>query len=321
MRAISINETGGPEVLRVADVDVAEPGPGEVRIRVAAAGVNFIDVYQRKGVYSLETPFTPGLEGAGTIEAVGPDVEGLAVGDTVAWGWGRTSYAEQAVLPAEGVVPVPDGVPPRIAAAVMLQGMTAQYLTTSTYPIEPGHVAVVHAGAGGVGLLLTQMAKRRGATVLSTVSSDEKAALSADAGADHTIRYDRVDVTEAVREHVPGGVDVVYDAVGRDTFDASLACLRPRGMMVLYGQSSGPPDPVDPKRLNAGGSLFLTRPSLAHHVADRDEMLWRAGEVFELIRSGELDVRIGEAHPLEDAETAHRNLEGRRTTGKVLLEP
>lgn len=322
MRAIEVREPGGPEALVPAEVPTPEPGPGEVRLRVAAAGVNFIDVYHRTGAYPLAVPFVPGMEAAGTVEALGEGVDGLAVGDRVAHGFAPGAYAEQQVVAAERLVAVPEGVALETAAALMLQGLTAHYLSASTFPLAPGHVALVHAGAGGVGLLLTQLAVARGATVLATVSTAAKAELAQGAGAAEAIRYDEADVAEEVARLTEGrGVDVVYDSVGQATFEASLASLVPRGMLVLYGQSSGAVPPVDPQRLNQGGSLFLTRPNLAHHIASREELVWRAGELFDAIASGDLDVRVGETHPLGDAAEAHRRLEARATTGKVLLLP
>jgi NADPH2:quinone reductase len=297
-------------------------GPGEIVVRVAAAGVNFIDIYQRSGIgaYTQRTPYTPGGEGAGTVLAVGDGVTDFAVGDRVAWSTGQGSYAEQAVLPARNAVPVARGIDLKVAAAVMLQGMTAHYLTHSTFPVQEGNVAVVHAAAGGVGLLLTQLIKRRGGVIVATTSTTPKAVLARQAGADHVTSYE--EFGEAVRR-ITGerGADVVYDGVGKATFDHSLAALRPRGMMVLYGASSGPVPPLDPQRLNSGGSLFLTRPTLVHYVADRAELLWRAGDLFEWIAKGELDVRIGGEYPLADAGRAHEDLAGRRTTGKLLLIP
>lgn len=321
MRAIRVHEPGGPEVMRLQDIPTPEPDQGQVRIDVAAAGVNFIDVYQRTGLYPMSLPFTPGMEAAGTVDAVGPGVSGVAVGDRVAHGFVPGGYADQQVVPANRVVAVPDEVDLQTAAAVMLQGLTAHYLTTSTFPLEPGHTALVHAGAGGVGLLLIQMATRRGATVYATTSTEEKAALARGAGAAEIIRYDQVAVEDEIARLTDGrGVDVVYDSVGKDTFEASLASLTRRGMLVLFGQSSGPAEMFDPQRLNAAGGLFLTRPSLGHYVADQDELAWRASDLFGWLRNGELEVRIGETHPLEDAAEAHRRLEGRATTGKVLLE-
>jgi len=322
MRAIVVSELGGPEVMVAAEREDLAAGPGEILVRVAAAGVNFIDIYQRSGIgaYTQRTPYTPGGEGAGTVLAVGDGVTDFAAGDGVAWSTGQGSYAEQAVLPARSAVPVPRGIDLKIAAAVMLQGMTAHYLTHSTFPVQEGNVAVVHAAAGGVGLLLTQMIKRRGGLIVATASTTPKAVLARQAGADHVTSYE--EFGEAVRR-ITGerGADVVYDGVGKDTFDHSLAALRPRGMMVLYGASSGPVPPLDPQRLNSGGSLFLTRPTLVHYVADRAELLWRAGDLFEWIAKGELDVRIGGEYPLADAGRAHEDLAGRRTTGKLLLIP
>jgi NADPH:quinone reductase len=322
MRAIQVPEPGGPEVLRLVDLPESQPGPGEVRVRIAAAGVNFIDTYQRSGAYPTPTPYVPGSEAAGTVDAVGPDVADLAEGDHVAYAMVPGAYAEQAVVPADRCVPVPDGVDLADAAAAMLQGMTAHYLAVSTVPLGPEHRVLVHAAAGGVGLLLTQIAKRRGAVVYGTVSTAEKAALAGDAGCDEVIRYTEVDFADAVRDLTDGrGVDVVYDSVGRDTFDASLASLRPRGHLVLFGQSSGAVPPFDPQRLNSAGSVYLTRPSLAHYVADRAELLERGGEVLGWLAEGSLRLRSGESHPLADAAEAHRRLEGRMTTGKVLLVP
>lgn len=321
MRAIQISEPGGPEALQHADVTAPEPATGQVRVRVAAAGVNFIDVYYRTGAYPLDLPATLGLEGAGTVEAVGDGVRDLAEGDRVAWPQQDGSYAEVVVVDAEKVVPVPKTVDLRTAAAVMLQGMTAHYLASDTYPLSPGDVAVVHAASGGVGHLLVQIAKRRGATVIATTSTDRKADLAREAGADHVVRYDQVDVPESVDTIAPDGVAVVYDSVGKATFDGSLACLRPRGCMVLYGQSSGPVPPVDPQRLNQAGSLYLTRPRLGHYIATRSELLGRAGDLFDWIAAGELTVRIDRTWPLGEVAEAHRYLEDRKTHGKLLLEP
>jgi NADPH:quinone reductase len=322
MRAIVVSELGGPEVMVAAEREDPVAGPGEIVVKVAAAGVNFIDIYQRSGIgaYTQRTPYTPGGEGAGTVLAVGDGVTDVAVGDQVAWAVGQGSYAEQAVLPAQSAVPVPHGIDLKVAAAVMLQGMTAHYLTHSTFPVQERNVAVVHAAAGGVGLLLTQMIKRRGGVIVATTSTGPKAGLARQAGADHVTTYD--EFGEAVRR-ITGerGADVVYDGVGKDTFAHSLAALRPRGMMVLYGASSGPVPPFDPQRLNSGGSLFLTRPTLVHYLADRAELLWRAGDLFEWIAKGELDVRIGGEYPLADAPRAHADLAGRRSTGKLLLIP
>ena len=321
-RTIEVAKTGGPEVLQLVERDPGPPGPGQVRVRVAAAGVNFIDVYHRTGLYPRPLPFVPGLEGAGRVEAVGPGVEGLGAGDRVAWASLPGSYAEQVVGPAAALVRVPERVDDETAAAAMLQGMTAHYLTHALRPPQPGAWALVHAAAGGTGLLLVQMLKRAGLHVLGTCSSEEKAALVREAGADRVVRYTREDFVAAAREATGGrGVDVVYDGVGRATFDGSLASLRPRGLLVCFGQASGPVPPFDLQRLNAGGSLMVTRPSLAHFTATREELEERAGAVLGAIADGWLRVRIGARFPLERAADAHRALEGRATTGKVLLLP
>ena len=324
MRVIQVEERGGPEVLTLADQPAPQPGPGQVVAEVGAAGVNFMDIYQREGVggYRPPLPFVTGGEGAGTIIAVGAEVTGLAAGDRVAW-FAPGSYAEQVVLQADRVVPIPDGISTEVAAAAMVQGLTAHYLVTSTYPVRSGDVAVVHAAAGGVGLLLTQMIKRRGGIVVATCSGaedGEKHGLARGVGADHVTGYDRI---RAVVAEVTGGAGahVVYDGVGQATFDDSLASLRPRGMLVVYGAASGQVPPFDIQRLNAGGSLFATRPTLAHYVADAEELRWRAGEVFDWIARGELDVRIGGRYPLADAARAQQDLAARRTTGKLLLIP
>ncbi|MFG1646268.1 quinone oxidoreductase family protein [Amycolatopsis sp. NPDC049252] len=320
--AVQVTKTGGPEVLEPAEVDVAAPGAGELLVDVAAAGVNYIDTYQRQGIYKMELPFVPGLEGAGTVAEVGPDVEGFAVGDRVAWQGSLGSYAARKLLPASVAVKVPEGVSLETAAATMLQGITAHYLVASTFEVQPGHDVLVHAAAGGVGLLLVQLAKARGARVFGTVSTEEKAKLAREAGADEVIRYDRDDFTKAVRDLTDGeGVDVVYDGVGKDTFDASLASLKIRGLLALFGAASGPVPPVDPQRLNSGGSLYLTRPTSVHYVRTREELDWRAKELFDAVLAGDLTVRIGGTYPLADAQRAHEDLQGRRTTGKVLLIP
>jgi NADPH2:quinone reductase len=318
--AIRVHTHGGPDELRLEDIELAEPGPGEVLVDVAAAGVNFIDIYHRSGQYPMPLPATLGMEGAGTVAAVGSEVSDLAVGDRVAWAFASGSYATQTLVSAAAAVPVPSRVDDRTAAAVMLQGLTAHYLVHSITPLHEGDTALVHAGAGGVGLLLTQMLVDHGLRVLSTVSSDEKADLSRDAGAEPIVGYEGF--AETVREQTDGrGVKIVFDGVGKDTFDSSLESLAARGTMVLFGASSGPVPPFDPQILNRHGSLMLSRPSLAHFIATRDELEWRAREVFDLIGSGRLDVRIGAEFPLADAAEAHRALEGRRTTGKVLLIP
>lgn len=322
MRAIRVTANGGPEVLEETEVNTPEPGPGQLLVRVAAAGVNFIDTYQRSGIYSMQLPFTPGSEGAGEVIAVGPDVTGHSVGDRVAWAGAPGSYAEQVLVPAGQAVAVPNGVDQRTAAAAMLQGLTAHYLVTSTYPIRTGETALVHAAAGGVGLLLTQLIKSRGGNVLGTASTAEKEKLARKAGADEIIRYTDADIAAEVEDLTDGrGVDVVYDGVGKSTFDASLASLRPRGMLVLFGAASGPVPPLDPQALNSAGSVFLTRPSLGHHLLTRKELEWRAGDLFGWIGSGALTIRIGATYSLGEARSAHEDLEGRRTTGKVLLVP
>lgn len=325
MRAIIVRELGGPEVLAIGERDDPQPKPGEIVAKVAAAGVNYMDIYQRSGIgaYKAQTPYTPGAEGAGTVLAVGEGVTEFAAGDPVAWAGGPGSYAEQVALPAASAVPVPHGFDLKIAAAVMLQGMTAHYLCNSTFPIQEGNITVVHAAAGGVGLLLTQMIKRRGGIVVATCSGGhdgDKAGLARAAGAEHVIGYDGC---RAVVEEVTGGVGahVIYDGVGQATFDDSLAALRPRGMLVVYGAASGQVPPFDIQRLNSGGSLFVTRPTLAHYIADVEELRWRAREVFDWIASGELDVRIGGRYPLADAARAQQDLAARRTTGKLLLIP
>ncbi|MEY7972992.1 quinone oxidoreductase [Saccharomonospora xinjiangensis] len=320
--AIRIQRTGGPDVLDVADVEIGEPGPGKILVEVSAAGVNYIDTYQRSGLYPVPLPYTPGLEGAGRIIAVGAGVSGLSVGDRVAWQGSPGSYAEQAVVPAEMAVRIPEGVTDESAAAVMLQGITAHYLTASTHPVREGETVLVHAAAGGVGLLLTQLAKAKGARVIGTVSTPEKEQLVREAGADEVIRYTERDFVAATREFTGGeGVDVVYDGVGASTYEGSLSCLRPRGLLALFGASSGPVPPIDPQRLNKGGSLYLTRPTSADYTRTRQEIEWRVGELFDGIANGTLNVRIGARYALADARKAHEDLEGRRTTGKVLLLP
>ena len=323
MKAIRVNEIGGPEVLSYEDVEILEPGPGQARVQLAASGVNFIDIYQRTGTYPMDLPFTLGQEGAGEIEAVGEGVEEVSPGDYVAFANVMGAYAEYIVAPAERLVPFNVTlVEARLAAAVMLQGMTAHYLTHSTFPLEEGQTALVHAAAGGVGLLLCQLAKMRGATVIGTVGTEEKAQLAEDAGADEVILYTEQDFVEETERITNGaGVDVVYDSVGKDTFDGSLDVLRPRGYMVLFGASSGPAPSLDPQILNQKGGLFLTRPALAQYTATREELLWRAQSLFSWIGQNNLDVRIGGTYELSDAEQAHRDLEGRKTTGKLILLP
>ena len=323
MRAIVIDKHGGPEVLGLAERPDPQAATGQVIVKVAAAGVNFIDIYQRTGAYPIPVPFIPGGEGAGTVVAVGAGVTGLSAGDVVAWAGPGGSYAELAAVPASVALRVPDGTDAKVAAAASLQGLTAHYLCHSTFSVSADTVAVVHAAAGGVGLLLTQMIKRLGGTVVATTSGGpggQKAALARGAGADHVVGYGEFVAT--AREVTGGrGVDVVYDGVGAATFDDSLKALRPRGMMVLFGASSGQVPPVDPQRLNSGGSLFLTRPTLGNYMADADERAWRASELFGWIAKGELDVRIGGEYPLADAARAHEDLAGRRTTGKLILIP
>ncbi|MEV0646689.1 quinone oxidoreductase [Phytomonospora sp. NPDC050363] len=320
MKAIVISETGGPDALVYTDAPDPVAGPGQVLVEVVAAGVNFIDVYHREGRYPMSTPFTPGGEGAGPVLAVGEGVSGVAVGDVVAWHQGPGSYAEKVAVDADKVVKVPAGLDPKVAAAAMLQGITAHYLSNSTYPVAEGDVAVVHAAAGGVGLLLTQMVKLRGGRVIATVSNDDKAKLAREAGADEVIGYDGF--AGKVREFSGGrGAHVVYDGVGEATFDEGLTALRPRGMMVLFGGASGAVAPFDPMRLSKLGSLFLTRPTAAHYVLDRAELEWRVGDILSWIADGKLDVRVGATYPLSEAGRAHSDLEARRTTGKVLLIP
>ncbi|WP_432561068.1 quinone oxidoreductase family protein [Kineococcus sp. SYSU DK003] len=320
VRAVQIEKTGGPEVLTVADVAAPEPGPGQVLVDVEAAGVNYIDTYRRGGVYPLQLPAVLGSEGAGRVAGFGAGVRGFELGQLVAWKEAPGSYAEQVLVPAAELVPVPEGVDAHTAAAVLLQGLTAHYLCTDTYPVTGGTWALVHAGAGGVGLLLTQMLKLRGAMVLTTTSTPEKAELSRRAGADEVVGY--AEATARARELTGGrGVDVVYDSVGKDTFDASLQALRPRGLMVLFGGSSGQVPPFDVQRLNTAGSLFLTRPTLGSYTQTREELLARTEEVFGWIAAGDLDVRVGHTYRLEDVRRAHEDLEGRRTTGKLLLIP
>ena len=321
MRAIVVTRAGGPEVLEARDEPDPQPGPGQVLVELEAAGVNFRDIYEREGVggYTNEPPFVAGAEGAGTVTAVGDGVTELSVGERVAWSNAPGSYAERVVVDAAAAVPVPDGVSTEVAAAALLQGMTAHYLAVDTYPVKSGDPVIVHAAAGGVGLLLTQIVRLRGGRVIATTSSAEKAELAKGAGADHVIGYDGF--AERARELCGGGVAAVYDGIGQSTFDESLSALRPRGYMVLYGAGGGPVPPVDPQRLNAAGSLFLTRPSLPHYVATRHELLHRAREVFGWIADGRLDVRIGARYPLDQGRQAQEDLAARKTTGKLLLTP
>ena len=322
MKAIRISQYGGAEVLSFEDVDVADPGEGQVRITVEAAGVNFIDTYHRTGLYPLNLPLTLGLEGAGIVNAVGSGVSDLTEGDRVAWKSVEGSYAEQVVADAAEVVKIPSDVATKTAAAVMLQGLTSHYLVNSTYPIREGDTCLIHAAAGGVGLLLVQMAKMRGARVIGTTSTEEKAALSRGAGADDIILYTERDFEAEVTRLTDGqGVEVVYDSVAQATWKKSINCLKPRGYMVFFGNASGPVPPIDPLLLSQKGSIYLTRPTLNSYTQTREEYLQRTSEVMGWIQDGSLDVRIGEEHPLENAAEAHNRLEGRQTTGKVLLIP
>lgn len=321
MKAIRIHAHGGPEAISLDDVPTPEPGPGEARVKLAAAGVNFIDIYHRKGLYRVPLPLTLGQEGAGTVDAVGAGVTGVRQGDRVVYASVQGADAEYALVPAARLVTIPPGVSFEQAAAAMLQGLTAHYLATSTFPLKPGDTALVHAGAGGVGHLLVQIAKLRGARVIATASTS-KVDLARSAGADEVIDYTTEDFAAAVgRLTGDRGVDVVYDSVGRTTFDQGLSCLRPRGYMVLYGQSSGPVPPLDPQVLNARGSLFLTRPTLGHYIATRAELIERTGELFGWIAAGQVEVRIDTTFPLARAADAQRYLEDRKTRGKVLLIP
>jgi len=321
MQAIRPKKAGGPEVLQQSEVPTPQPGPGDVLVRVEAAGLNFIDVYHRTGLYPLPLPLPIGLEGAGVVEQVGSAVGDVKVGARVAWASVPGSYATHIVAPADRLVPIPDAVATDVAAALLLQGMTAHYLMKTIFPLRAGHVALVHAAAGGVGLLLIQLAKRSGAQVIGTVSTEAKVALAKEAGADHVINYQANDFAAETKRLTGGrGVDVVYDSVGKATFDGSLEALALRGYFVLYGQSSGVVPAFDPARL-AKGSYFLTRPSLPHYTATRAELLSRAGDLFELVGAGHLRVRIDRTFPLAQAADAHRALEGRTTTGKVLLIP
>ena len=322
MKAVRVHTPGGPDVLKYEDVPEPQPKAGEAIVRIDAAGLNYVDVYYRSGLYKAELPMTLGLEAGGTVTAVGPNVTEVKVGDKVAYTGVAGAYAQYAAVPAQRLVVLPASVSTRQGAAAMLQGMTAHYLACSTYPLKRGDTCLVHAAAGGVGLLLCQIAKMRGARVIGTVSTEEKAKLAREAGADEVILYTKQDFEAEVKRLTSGkGVQVVYDSVGKTTFDKGFNCLALRGLMVLYGQSSGPLGPFDPQVLNAKGSLFLTRPSLVHHVATRDELLARAGDVLGWIRDGKLRLRTEFEFALKDAAEAHRALEGRKTTGKVLLIP
>ena len=322
MKAVRVHQYGGLEALKLEEVPVLEPGEGEARVKIEAIGVNFIDIYHRIGRYQGSLPLTLGQEAAGMVDAVGPNVTDVKPGDRVAYASVQGAYAEYAIAPAWRLVPIPTGVDAQHAAAAMLQGMTAHYLSFSTYPLKEGETALVHAAGGGTGQLLVQMAKRRGARVIGTVSTEEKARLAREAGADEVILYTQVDFeTEVKRLTNNLGVDVVYDSVGKDTFDKSLNCLRRRGYMVLFGASSGAVPPLDPQTLNAKGSIYLTRPYLGHYTADRAELSWRVTDVFNWIAAGELKVRIDKTFPLSEVAEAHRYLEGRQSKGKILLVP
>ncbi|HWF07837.1 MAG TPA: quinone oxidoreductase [Bryobacteraceae bacterium] len=322
MKHIQVSKCGGPEELKLVDSPAPSADPGQALVKIAASGVNFIDVYFRAGLYKAELPFTPGNEGAGIVESVGANVTEVKPGDRVAYAMHRGSYAEYAVVPGAQLVKVPAHVDLETAAAAMLQGMTAHYLTHSTFPLKPGQKALVHAAAGGAGRLIVQMAKMLGATVYGTAGSDAKAAIAKEAGADEVIVYTRDDFAAEVKRLTGGkGVDVIYDSVGKSTFLKGLDLLRPRGMMALFGQSSGTVDPIEPNILNPKGSLFLTRPSLAHHCLTREELLWRSGDVLGWIEAGKLKLRIDKKYPLADAAQAHSDLEGRKTAGKLLLVP
>jgi NADPH2:quinone reductase len=322
MKAIQVKQVGGPEAMELVELPVPQPKANEVVVKLAASGVNFIDVYFREGRYKTQLPFVPGQEGAGSVIAVGAEVKSVKVGDRVAWTAVLGSYAEYAALPADRLVPVPQGVSEESAAAAMLQGMTAHYLSHVTYRLKQGETALIHAAAGGVGLLLVEMAHNIGARVIATVSTEEKAKLARDAGADEVILYTQSDFEVETKKLTGGkGVDVVYDSVGKTTFEKGLNVLRPRGMMVLFGGSSGAVPPFDPIVLSQKGSLYLTRPSLTNYIATRDELVQRSSAVFGMIANGKLKPRIQHKYPLNDAQRAHRELEGRKTTGKLLLIP
>ena len=322
MKAVRVHDYGGAEVLAIEDITVPEPQAGEARVKIEAIGVNFIDIYQRTGLYPLKTPFTLGMEGAGVVDAIGENVTEVEKGERVAYAMILGSYAEYALVPAAKLVPRPANVDSQSAAALMLQGMTAHYLTHSSYALKDGETALVHAAAGGTGLLLVQIAKMRGARVIGTVSTEAKAQLAKAAGADEVILYTQSDFLTEVKKLTGGkGVHVVYDSVGATTFEKSLDCLRPRGYLVLFGQSSGPVPPLDPGKLAAKGSLFLTRPTLAHYTLDRAELLQRAGDLFGWSASGKLKLRIDKVCSLSQAADAQRLLESRKTTGKIVLVP
>ena len=321
-RAIRVHKTGGPEVMQLDEVQLPAPDKGQALVRIEAAGVNFIDIYHRSGQYQLPLPLAMGVEGAGVVEQVGPGVSDLRVGQRVAWTNVNGTCATHAMVPADRLVPVPQGVSSKLAAAVMLQGMTAHYLTHDTYPLKRGEWCLIHAAAGGVGLLFCQMAKKIGARTIGTVGTEEKARLARKAGAEEVIVYSKADFEAEAKKLTGGaGVSVVYDSVGKDTFDRSLKCLRKRGMMVLFGQSSGPVPPFDLQRLAAGGSLYITRPTIGSYITTRDELLSRAGAVLDMVRKGELEVRIDAELPLTQAAQAHEMLASRKTTGKIVLVP
>jgi NADPH2:quinone reductase len=322
MKLIQVQKHGGPEELQLTDAPIPQPAAGQAVVHVAATGVNFIDVYFRTGLYKADLPLTPGSEAAGTVEAVGEGVTNVKKGDRVAWAMVRGSYAQYAAVPAAMLVKLPDSVPFETAAAAMLQGMTAHYLTHSTFPLKKGDTALVHAAAGGAGGLIVQMAKMLGATVIGTAGSDEKAAIAKQAGADEVIIYTRQDFVAETKRITGGhGVDVIYDSVGQTTFLPGLDVIRPRGMMVLFGQSSGAVDPMNPNILNPKGSLYLTRPSLAHYTSSRKELEWRSGDVLNWVADGKLKLRVDRTYPLAQAADAHRDLEGRKTAGKLILLP
>src|SRR5580704_12611369 len=322
MRAIQVKQVGGPEAMELVELPVPQPKANEAVVKLAAAGVNFVDVYYREGRYKAPLPFVPGQEGAGVVSAIGAEVKSVKVGDRVAWSGLLGSYAEYEAVPADRLVPIPKGVSDQQAAATMLQGMTAQYLSYSTYPLKKGETALVHAAAGGVGLLLVQMAHNIGARVIATVSTEEKARLAREAGADEVILYTQADFDTETKRLTDGeGVDVVYDSVGKTTFEKGLNVLRPRGMMVLFGGSSGAAPPFDPIVLLQKGSIYLTRPTLVNYIATREELVTRSSAVFAMITAGKLKLRIDHTYPLAEAQRSHRELEARQTTGKLLLIP
>lgn len=322
MKAVFVEQPGGVENLKYADLPAPQPGPGQALVKIEASGVNFIDIYFRSGLYKADPPIQLGMEGAGVVEAVGGGVADLKPGDRVAYAMARGSHAEYAVVPAWQLVPLPGGVDARTAAGIMLQGMTAHYLSHSTFPLKAGDTCLVSAAAGGVGLLLVQMAKKLGATVIGMVSTDRKAEMAREAGADHIVNYTQTDFPVEVKRLTGGrGVDVFYDSVGKDTFLPGLDCLRPRGMMVTYGNASGPVPEIAPLVLNQKGSLFLTRPTLAHYAATKEELAWRSGDLFQWLQDGSLKLRIERVYKLADCAQAQTDLAARKTTGKLVLEP